>query len=65
MFTTKKNSAMNTGGMIASRSRGTARSARPAIVIDVADEAGLPGADGVACVVGIAVVDTVVIVFIG
>ena len=33
MFTMKKKNAMNTGGMIASRSRGTARSARPAIVM--------------------------------
>src|SRR6266571_7437586 len=31
MFTTKKNSAMNTGGATAAGSRGTARSARPAI----------------------------------
>src|SRR5436305_4142088 len=33
MFTTKKNRAMNTGGTIASRSRGMARSARPAMAV--------------------------------
>ena len=39
MFTMKKKNAMNTGGMTASRSRGTARSARPAIVTMSCDEA--------------------------
>src|SRR2546430_10114300 len=33
MFTTKKNSAMKTGGMTTSTSLGTARSARPAIAV--------------------------------
>ena len=33
MFTTKKNSAMNTGGITAAGSRGTARSARPAMEV--------------------------------
>ena len=43
MFTMKKNSAMNTGGMTASRSRGTARSARPAMDGQVVDEARRAG----------------------
>ena len=39
MFTMKKKNAMKIGGMIASRSRGTARSARPAIANDVVERA--------------------------
>ena len=48
MFTTKKNNAMKTGGITASRSRGTARSARPAMVDDVVDEARRVAAGSVA-----------------
>ena len=42
-FTRKKNSEMNTGGITDSRSRGTARSARPATADHVGDETGWAG----------------------
>ncbi len=65
MFTTKKKSAMNTGGMIASSSRGRARNARPAMVITSRPKPACRGRMALACIVGGVVVETVVIVFIG
>ena len=65
MFTTKKNSAMNTGGMTASRSRGTARSARPAMVITSWTKPAGRGRMALARIAGTVVVETVLIVFIG